>query len=298
MKSSVVIRFAAVAMLAALAWASPAAAQLYMADQQEYEDPDTGDETEWSSLYTLNPANGAATLVGRVQAGGLDIELEDIAYNPLTGTMYGVTYLELYTLDFQNPSGGVVPATLVGSISGMDYSGNVMRGLTVSLDGTLYGGTSYGAYAASPGSLYAIDPATAAATQIGLLGTEAGRNLHNWALGMDDTGTLYGAVYTVENLDSWLATINPLTGAATTIGAIPWSMYAMTFADGSLYGGAYDGGEFYLIDPATGATTLLGTNGLDMFGLTSVPSAVPVPGAAALALFGLTTAAGWLRKRK
>jgi len=290
MKSSAVTRFAVGAMvLAALVLASPAAGALYMSDGQE-QDPDI-----WSSLYTLDPANGSATLVGRVRSGGSDIELEDIAYSPLAGTMYGVTYTELYTLDFQNPSGGVVAATLIGSIAGVTNS--IMRGLTVSRDGTLYGGTSYD-NDSSPGSLYTIDPTSAAATLIGSLGTEGAYNLNSWALAMSGAGQLYGTVYAVEPGDAWLAEIDPLTGDASVVGAIPWAVEGMAFAAGALYGGS--DGDFYLIDPVTGGTTVLGNNGLEMTGLTEVPSTVPVPvpGAAALALFGLATATRLLRRRK
>jgi hypothetical protein len=112
-------------------------------------------------FYTVNTTNGSATLVGRVQSGGSDVLLEDIAYDPLTGKMYGVDDTHLYTLDFQNPSGGVVAATLVGSITGMTYGGDGMSGLTVSPTGTLYGGTAFGTVDTSSGSLFVIDPATA-----------------------------------------------------------------------------------------------------------------------------------------
>jgi len=255
--------------LAVLAAALPASAGLiYMCDTPE------GTEG-YTTLHTVNPSNGSATEVGRVKAGESDVAMQDIVYSAVMRVMYGTDGHSLYTLDFENPVAGVVTATFVAGIANLN--GDSVRALTVSASGVLYAGTSAGTPATVSGALYTLGPTSGNATLIGSLGTYEGQYLQDVALAMSASGQLYGVAYALADTThpnrSWFADIDAATAGVTPKAALTgeqWLMTGMTFAGGNLYGGDWSG-NFYSIDPATGATTLLGNNGKEMQGLTFVP---------------------------
>ena len=143
------------------------------------------------------------------------------------------------------------PGTLLSavSITGMQ-SGEQMRGIDW-IGGTLYG-------LGDQNHLYTINPATGAAAQVGaafspvLNGIDYGFNA--------GTSQLYVSSDLGQNL-----TINPITGVATVgpnyTGASLDSL-AYDYFSSDFYGISSASHDLYLVNPATGATTLIGPAGV------------------------------------
>ncbi len=143
------------------------------------------------------------------------------------------------------------PGTLLSavSITGMQ-SGEQMRGIDW-ISGTLYG-------LGDQSHLYTINPVTGAATQVGtafspvLNGIDFGFNA--------GTSQLYVSSDLGQNL-----TINPITGVATAgpnySGASVDSL-AYDYFNTSFYGISAASHDLYSMNPATGATTLIGPTGV------------------------------------
>jgi hypothetical protein len=101
-------------------------------------------------------------------------------------------------------------------------------------------------------TLCTTDTVTGAVNTIGSFGIG---NTYGNAFDLD--GTMYAT--TASNS---LATVNLSTGAATVIGALPASAYAIDFdSNGNLYSLAHNGG-LYLLDKNTGGGTLIGNTGV------------------------------------
>jgi hypothetical protein len=129
---------------------------------------------------------------------------------------------------------------------------------------TLYGMAHLGP--TSPNLLYAIDPATGAATQVGSTGSSI---LRISALALSDHGVLYAVGWRPgpEGETHVLVTVDLDTGAATEIGPTGLEgfvgvfprrrvMSDLTFSDcGELFAYTFPGGGLATIDLATGAAT-------------------------------------------
>ena len=166
---------------------------------------------------------------------------------------------QLYTLDFQNPVAGVVPATLVANLT---VGG--LEGLTASLDGSLYAGST---------NLYRLNPANGQATLLGPMSTPQQPMGMTGDLDFGDNDAALLGIVTVQGAQPpyYLASLNQSTGAATPIG-VGFQEYvdSLVIVDRTIYGGDI-GGDFLTIDPVTGDTYTLGNNGLWMRGMTYVP---------------------------
>lgn len=156
-------------------------------------------------LVIIDKATGAATLVGSLGLMNLSEEgptLADIAFDPLTGILYGWRSKEggdLYTVNLQTGT-----ATLVGE-SGLTLSGG--QGLTFGPQNNLYL-----AGEGTQGLLYTIDKTTG--LPIGSVQlTDYADDSNIGALAFDGS-RIFGI--TTDNPD--LITINPVTGEITTIG--------------------------------------------------------------------------------
>jgi len=87
-----------------------------------------------SPLHTIDTATGKATTVGQITGLLADDTIDDLAYNPVDGTMYGISVVShtLYEIDLA--TGG---ATWLGSVGGLpDVFG--AAGLGASSDGTMF----------------------------------------------------------------------------------------------------------------------------------------------------------------
>jgi hypothetical protein len=152
--------------------------------------------------FIRGPLAGTAISIGPVTSTTGGVTLTDLALTA-AGTLYGVDFGSagvdagsgLYTID---PN--TARATRVGSMN------SVVNGLVIGPTGTIY---------ASGGSeLFTIDPTSGAGRNVGATGYSSSGDLA-FAYG----GTLYMTASAGGSSDS-LASVNPITGRATIVGAI------------------------------------------------------------------------------
>jgi hypothetical protein len=211
----------------------------------------TGSSKTPSSLYTIDPATGAATQVGEI---GFN-HVVSIDFHPITGVLYGISNSgpdrSLITID---PATGA--GTLVAHIS-PPINSTAFNSPDMSFDtaGTLYTWSEPGI-----DRLTTVDLTTGAATHIGPspLGT------FSLGLDIDSTDTIY-----IKNGDGRVYTVNAGTGATTLvaegIGSTLFFNNVLAFdAADTLYTVHrldFDS-ELYTIDLASATTTLVGATGL------------------------------------
>ena len=212
------------------------------------------------------------------QFGTLD--LRSGTYAPI-GTTGGVAFEDLSRLP-GTPLYGLDAAgnlrlvnTATGASTVVGNAGAGIAGLKFRPDGTLL--------AFSQSTLYALSPATAAATPIGPFG----RTFTDVDAGFSPAGQMY-----LEG-DSSLYTVDTTTGATRLVGPTTgFSIASTAFEDGTLYGFQFNGAAIVSIDTTTGAGTALaaptGTVGT-IFG--AAPTTVPEPSVTAVVVLvtGLVT---------
>jgi len=224
-----------------------------------------GDQTiPTGALITVSTTTGLSTLVGSFGLGSGT--LADLAFDPVTGTLYGWSTGsggDLYTVNLTTGA-----ATLVGE-SGLSLSGG--NGLTFDESGNLYLAGNR-----TNGLLRTIDKATG--LEIGsvqMSGYPLNQNIN--ALDFDGT-SLFGIAKTTNDLIE----IDPVSGAITTRGDAGNSLDAIAFAPpASNFGGnqplyaaqAEDfARSFYRLDAGRVAPTLIGDAGTAITGLAFRPS--------------------------
>jgi hypothetical protein len=269
-----------------------------------------------SALYTVDPSNGASSLVWNfpsihIYAGGL-------AYDNTTDTLYATGVEDsstgtsrLFAIDRHT---GTVTA-FAGLSSNINISSG---GLAIDpVTGVMYATGGVGDpnpnIAHQSTGLLTIDKHTGAATLVGYAAgncCDPGFGVNLNGLGFRSDGTLFANGFALGQPDpgtSHLYTVNLATGGATDIGpsgvflgrSLSYSGLAFS-GDGSLLSmGSLDAasGALYSINPATGAATLLGPAGLpygggpihfgEDGGLAFAP-AVPEPETYAMLLAGLS----------
>jgi uncharacterized repeat protein (TIGR01451 family) len=217
-----------------------------------------------SDLYRIDPATGASTTVGPIGQS-----LTGMAYDPLTGVVYGVTTGSsacARCLVTVNTSTGA--STVVGEL---DRGGNPANVDTISelafrADGTLFGWSENG------DDLARIDLATGATAHV----SDAGISTFGDAMDFTRAGTLY--VFP-EGDDSTYYTVDPATGQPTPAGTVinapltpqcdggaPLSAGSIDPSTGTFYASRIDncGGpqpfaaDLLTIDLATGEATRIG----------------------------------------
>lgn len=151
-------------------------------------------------LYTLDLTTGAATLVGAVGAGTL--ELRDIALpRPPVGAMLALTTANtLLGFDAATP-GNTTTRAITGLALGETIVGIDVRPATGEVIGVGLAGTA--------GRVYRIDPVTGAATQIGAAPFAVSATATTWAV--DFNPTVDRIRFTNSSGDSYR--LNPVTGA-------------------------------------------------------------------------------------
>lgn len=251
-----------------------------------------------SRLYSLTTA-GAATEVGVIQSGGSNLDIRDIGYDVTSGAMYAITNNSLYSLDFQNPSGGIVTATLKGD-TGVDK----LQGLVVAGNGTIYAGSRPSGAA---GHLYTLDATTGVATDKGSFGVGGGNSgdyLRDYGdLAFSTAGDLYGTfLWTNNTNNNYLGTVSTSLGTATILGGTGKTQAdGLAFIGDTLY--SVSTIKLYTFDPSNGAVlsdiaiTVGGAGVTDITGLTYV-NPVPLPASALLLGSGLVGLIGLRRWRR
>lgn len=194
---------------------------------------DLGADDRSSTLYRINPANGAVQTVGET---GFEA-VQDVAFAP-DGRLFGI-----------DPSGRLLrinrqtgAASLVGSHPGT----NGLNALVASPVGVLYGATL-------SGFLVTLDPNSGITTTVGSLGD-------SWGTAGDLAFAPDGVLFaTLDGFSSdSLAQIDTATGRATVIGSIGFSdVFSLAFSpDGALFAAANgysDSPLLIQINPSTGA---------------------------------------------
>lgn len=145
-----------------------------------------------NALWTIDIDTGQMQFV---TAHGLPT-VADISFDPLTGTLYGLTRNSPYRLYTIDPESGA--STLIGNTTN-----EVRTGLTFAPDGTLYG-------MRLDGTLYIVDKNTAATTLVGGSGDPV-------TLIEDADFTPDGRLFAVD-WNGVIIQIDPATGHRTQVG--------------------------------------------------------------------------------
>lgn len=206
------------------------------------------------SLYSLDPATGAKTLIGTVSNNVGSPR--DLAYDPVRGALYltATGPSALYTLDVATGA-----ATLVGPY----VPGGNTWDMSIEYDistGRLYGATN--------STLYQLDTTTGLATAIG----NTGFGLFSSASLLHDPTDNRFYASTAGNLYS----VDRGNGAATLIGPLGTGFSGDTTrsaATGIVYLVDYDDDTLYSLDTATGTATAIGPTGPGLLlGMVHIPS--------------------------
>lgn len=215
-------------------------------------------------LYSVDFGTRTATLIGNTGQ-----TYEGIALAP-DGTLYGTTFVgELYTINTTTGASTLIGDTGLGNIEGLDFNGGTLLGVN---------------FVPKP-SVYSINLTTGVATLVATANIETGVVR---AMAVLDANTILMRGDGENNSEPMLFSLDLGTGNTTALGQLVPFIPAMDFlSDGSLYG-LDNIGDAYSIDPGTGATTLLGSTGDQLWlSLTSAtPQVVPLPGLLPLLALG------------
>ncbi|MCW2933672.1 MAG: hypothetical protein JWM19_4634 [Actinomycetia bacterium] len=193
-----------------------------------------------SALYSLSPRSDSETLKGYT-----GVELTDIT--AAGKILYAISFTDLYRLDAATGA-----SHDIGSLGFSTANALVTQPNT----GTLYG-------ADESGDFFTINQDTGHATLVGTfgggLGSAGDLAFYN--------GLLYAAVSEGGSAESYLATVDVRTGAATIVGNTGYAnVWGVVAGSGALYG-ATDGGLFLAISPTTGRAKALWQEGLAVGGM-------------------------------
>jgi len=155
-------------------------------------------------IWTIHPVTGEMTLVGSYDPEGTNLSFNGLAYNHISGIMYGCSSTDLYKVNMNTGA-----SSLVGSFG---IPEGIMIAIAFDGSGNLYGTE------VTTDSLYSINPANGIAKKIG---NGLGINI-NYAQDMAfdiDTGILYLSAYTIAPVkEGALYTCNKFTGVAKKVG--------------------------------------------------------------------------------
>jgi hypothetical protein len=200
-----------------------------------------------SDLFTLNPATGA--LVTTI--GPIGFAVTGLAFNPLTGVLYGATA----RIDGTSPHSLITINTTTGAgtlVGSFNLGTETLADITFTSDGTLYGWTQ-----PNTDSLATVNLTTGAATVVGPSGL---LNTFGSGIAADASNTLYFAGFGDQGD---LNIINKATGLPTFVvtltGTADEPINAMAFHPGTglLYAVVRNTG-LATINTTTGAVTVLG----------------------------------------
>jgi len=245
-----------------------------------------------STLFIIDGATGAVVST----VGPIGFAVTGLAFDPTTGALYGTTAgasadeTLLLTIDVATGAGTVVGSFGVGP--------GPMADIAFDPAGNLYGWREPLA-----DDLYRIDKTTGAATLVG----DSGLITAQSGLAIDAAGNVYFGGGVGEPQVYGLARIDPATGAS--IEFIPYSIQipvglGLTFdAAGVLYGIHRVGlsqteRELVIIDPATGALTIVGPTVDRLDALAFQPAQVPEPAMLVLSLAGAAACLARYRRRR
>jgi hypothetical protein len=172
-----------------------------------------------SDLYVVEPSpTGNDVELGPIAtAAGARPDITDFALAP-DGTLYGISFSTLYTIDKSNGA-----AVEVG-----DLGVSTANALAFASDGKLFGATNTGTF-------FQVNVTNGNATEIGSLG--AGVVADGDIVFAPGSGILYGTV--VQGGDVVLVTIDPATGQATRVSTSELgftNVWGLAYFESKLYG--------------------------------------------------------------
>lgn len=215
-------------------------------------------------LYTVDPNAPAGGAVHVCSFGGAigSAAVNDIAVDA-SGVLYALTASALYRVDTA-PSGSSCNSTLVTNVAG---SSNY-NALSFTIDGKLLA-------AGSDGTIAQIDLSSGSSTVVGSFATGYGSSGDFVAL---SDGRIFATARVSGTTDDELVQIafDASSGQykqQQVVGSVGYhGVFGLGFWAGTLYG--FDSsGDVLTIDPATGAGTLIGNNGLTWYGAGTTPRA-------------------------
>jgi streptogramin lyase len=200
-----------------------------------------------SLLYSIDPGTGVVTPVGPV--GTL---LAGLAFDPIDGTAYasGAAGNDMiYRVDLTTGTANPIGSTGLGGAT---------PDICFDVHGNLFGVKGGGL---SSNNLIAIDKTTGAGSVIGATVIDILSGLGSQAfLGLAQTNVLYA---TQGNNGDQLATIDPLTGVATSVGNTGLHLSGLAVSSaGELLATTRINSDLYRLDAATGDAYLVGPTGV------------------------------------
>ena len=243
---------------------------------------------------TIETSTGAFTQIG--QPSRVYADFASLTFGP-GGKLYALSDENNITLNTINTVTGA--ATLIGSTNLHNYLGVndiVSYGLASTPDGSLF---AYRGDTHSKTLLFQLDPATAAPTQIGGVGS-----LIQGGFQGDDSGNLYatgGNIGPPYPSGKGIYRINPTTAAGTLIGeSSAGAGLALAFANHMMYSFVPDG-TIDRLDLTNGQSTFVSTYNVSAIGIiygAAAPHAVPEPSTLCLTAVGLLGFAARAIRRK
>lgn len=212
-----------------------------------------------SQLYSINSSTWATTLIGTTGQ-----YLEALAISPKGDLFATSTSGNLYKLDLTTAAATLVGDTGRSNIEALDFNGSTLLGVT---------------FSGSPVTVFSIDTTNGTTTDLVTLSPAPNttRSAAMW------DGKL---LIRSDGSPKTLSAVNLADGTVTSIGSLGGNnLYAMDFApNGTLYA-LDDDGSVYSVNTSSGATTLLGDTGSQLWlGLTI--QAIPEPSTYALLALG------------
>ena len=198
-----------------------------------------------SSLYRINIVTQDVEVIGLFDTGEAMTDIGEAQ----DGTLYGVSFSNLYIIDTETGQ-----ADLIGALQDKSGAVNGINGLTVAPDGTLYAGST-------DGNLYTINANTGSVSLQGPFGT-----------GLSSSGDIVWGPLSViyvsdpNGSDDQLLSVNPFSGAATPIGSMgSGAVYGLSFANGGLLGLDAQG-RVIQINYLNGSSTVIFDTGFSFWG--------------------------------
>ena len=241
------------------------------------------------NLYIINPATGAIVQT----IGPIGFAVTGMAFHPGTGVLYGTTGAEI------DPPAliQINTATGAGTLIGNNTNGPIAD-ITFRADGTLFGWTE------DTDDLVTVNIATGVETVV----SDSGISTAGSGIAFSPSGTLF---FTGSNSNGALRTINPATGAPTTVvtmtgGPTSNRINALAFnSAGVLYGSLKQspGDVLITINTTTGVITTVGAlpPGIDAIAFAPAAAeqvAVPTLSEWAVVALGLLIAGSFLLLRR
>ena len=216
-----------------------------------------------TTLYKVDPDTLQVQMVGNFNWGSIGSDqMTDIAIDK-NGTMIGVSFTRVYRIDPSNAVTTMLSSGLTRSFNGLSFVPADQLGQTG--DDVLVGTQNL------DGKVFKIDQNTGAATEVGNMGA-------TFVSSGDLVGIAgFGTVQTVPGSSGdTLARLAPSTFGASAIGGGTGfsKVWGVAYFKGKIYGFT-EVGLFVLIDPGTGAGTMVSNSGIAWWGA-AVTTVAPV----------------------